>query len=150
MIYNRTQDDINEAIRIRREKVQAFQELTDDEKLILEKGTLTINTLNRIESKQKELQDALNELIYFVQDLSNKEWSYTDFFKQEDFDRICKNNELLKKAFMVYADTPKSQDKNFLKYQSINTIERVLHDIDAMIEDIKANYKICGNTVCGE
>ena len=53
MIFDRTQNDVDTAIRLRREKVQTFQELTESEIVILEKGTLTINTLNRIESKQE-------------------------------------------------------------------------------------------------
>ena len=38
MIFNRTQDDITEAFRIRNEKVKNFTELTEDEVEILEKG----------------------------------------------------------------------------------------------------------------
>ena len=57
MIFDRTQNDVDTAILIRSEKVQNFETLTESEIATLEKGTLTINTLNRIENKQSELKN---------------------------------------------------------------------------------------------
>ena len=66
MIFDRTAADVEEAIRIRKEKVQKMQDLTEEEINILERGTLTINTLNRIEEKQEELKNLFEQDFYFV------------------------------------------------------------------------------------
>ena len=150
MIYDRTQVDVDNAVKIRSEKVQKFTELTTEDITTLEKGMLTINTLNRIEEKQQELKNLFEEDFYFVDEISNKSWTYTDIFKQEDFDRILLNLEKLIKAYFVYSNTPKIPDNNYRKYQTINDVERILHDLDIMISDVKSHYRECGTFECGE
>jgi hypothetical protein len=149
VIFDRTQNDVDTAIILRATKVQNFEELTEAEMLTLEKGTLTINTLNRIEQKQAELKDLFNLMIYFAKDFESKEWTVEQFFKQADFDRILQNNRLLKDAFFVYKTTPQNEGTNFLKFETINNVEEVLHHLDMMISDIKNNYRFSGETVCG-
>ena len=117
MIFNRTQQDVEKALQIRDEKVKKFVPLDESEIATLEKGILTINTLNRIEEKQQELKDLFIQDAYFVGDIYNKTWVYTDLFKQEDFDRILENIETLKKAYFVYKDTPEIPENNYRKYQ---------------------------------
>ncbi len=149
MIFDRTQNDVDTAIILRATKVQNFAELTEAELLTLEKGTLTINTLNRIEQKQAELKDLFNSMIYFTQDFASKEWTVEQFFTQADFERIVQNNKLLKDAFFVYKNTPQNEGKNFLKFETINNVEAVLHHLDLMIGDIESKYRFCGETICG-
>ena len=50
MIFDRTQEDIEKAYELR-SKLQNGDSLTESEMTLLERGTLTINTLNRIEEK---------------------------------------------------------------------------------------------------
>ena len=136
MIFDRTQNDVDTAILLRREKVQAFQELTEREIATLEKGTLTINTLNRIESKQEELKNLFNDIGYWNTPISTRQWAYADIFEGAQFDRILSNLEILIKAFFIYKDTPNVPDNNYRKYQTIN--------------DVKSRYKRCGTFRCGE
>ena len=150
MIFNRTQNDVDNAIALRKEKIQTFQELTEDEIKILEKGTLTINTLNRIENKQNELKQLFENDFYFVGDIQSREWNYTDYFKPEDFDRIILNLEKLRKAYFVYKDTPRTPSSNYRHYQVINDVEKILYDLEEMIEDLKNHYRQCGAYECGE
>ena len=150
LIYNRTESDVEKAKRIRTEKVQTFAELTPEDIEILERGTLTINTLNRIEQKQEELKNLFEEDFYFVDEIANKHWDYTDYFKQSDFDRILLNLERLVKAYLTYTSTPNIPDGNYRKYQTINDAEKILFDLDLMISDIKSHYRECGITECGE
>ena len=134
MIFDRTQNDVDTAIILRATKVQNFAELTEQELLTLEKGTLTINTLNRIEQKQAELKNLFNSMIYFTQDFASKEWTVEQFFTQADFERIVQNNKLLKDAFFVYKNTPQNEGKNFLKFETINNVEAVLHHLVVVVE----------------
>ena len=150
MIFDRTQKDIDTALDIRANKVQKFLELTEEEIATLEKGFLTINTLNRIEDKQTELKNLFNSLGYYNVNVYNKKWDYIDIFKQEDFDRILRNLQGLINAFFVYKDTPDVPENNYRRYQVINDAEKILFDMDVMINDIKSHYRECGTFVCGE
>lgn len=151
MIIDRIQADVDEAIKIRNEKVKTFQALTESEITTLERGTMTINTLNRIEEKQSELKNLLNELGYWntanVKCKTN--WTYTDIFRDEDFQRIIDNENILRKAFFGYTDTPETPDISY-HYEDINSLEKILVDLDVMINDVKSNYRECGNYNCGE
>ena len=150
MIFDRTQNDVDTAIVLRREKVQTFQELTEAEIEILEKGLLTIKTLNRIEDKQEELKNILKEIGYFNINTNNTSWGYLDIFTQKDFDRILENLSSLVDGFFVYKNTPKIPEKNYRKYQVINDVEKILQDIDVMINDVKSHYRECGAFESGE
>lgn len=150
MIFNRTQTDIENALEIRAEKVQKFAELSAEDIEQLERGFLTINTLNRIEAKQQELKNLFDADVYFVENFENKLWTYTDYFKQDDFDRILDNLSKLKRAYFVYSTTPQVADNNYRRYQTINAVEHILNDLDLMISDVKSHYRQCGNVECGE
>lgn len=148
MIYNRTQADVDTALRIRREKVQKFQALTSDDVEALERGTITINTLNRVEQKQAELKNLINGMGYWETPVANKEWGYNDVFDESEFSRIVDNLNWLRNAFFVYKDTPTTPPVSY-HYNDINALERILHDLDVMISDVRSHYKRCGETRCG-
>lgn len=150
MIIDRTQADVDGALKIRDDKVKSFQALTDDEVTTLERGMFTINTLNRIEEKQTELKNLINGLGYWNTNITSKtDWVHTDFFTNSDFQRILDNENMLKNAFFIYKDTPDTPNISF-HYDDINALEQILVDLDVMINDIKSNYRECGNFNCGE
>lgn len=149
MVTDRTQYDVDEAKRIRAEKIQKEITPTTAEIAQLERGTLTINTLNRIEEKQEELKELINGLGYYNTPIVNKSWKHSDIFSQADFDRIVENDRILRNAFFVYSDTPNVPSAK-LHFQNINDLEKILVDLDVMINDVKSYYAECGNTECGE
>lgn len=149
MIFDRTQNDVDTAIILRSEKVQKFQELTEDEIAILEKGTLTINTLNRIETKQEELKNLFNDMGYWNTPTTNKVWDYSQIFNVNEFQRIVDNTTILQNAFFVYKDTPGTPPVSY-HYNDINALEKILYDLDVMINDIKSHYRQCGTFESGE
>ena len=149
MIFDRTQNDVDTAIRLRKEKVQKFQDLTKEEIAMLEKGTLTVNTLNRIENKQKTLKNFFNSIGYWNTPITNKAWDYAQIFDIGEFQRIIDNVNVLRQAFFVYKDTPNTPPISYY-YEDINALEKILYDLDVMINDIKSNYKECGFFECGE
>ena len=148
MIFDRTQNDVDTAIRLRREKVQTFQELTESEIATLEKGTITYNTLNRIESKQEELKNLFNDMGYWNTPITNKVWGENDIFNVDEFQRILDNTNVLRQAFFIYKDTPNTPPISY-HWQDINALEKILYDLDVMINDIKSYYKECGTFECG-
>lgn len=149
MIFDRTQSDVDTAYVIRETKIKTFTTLTDSDTATLERGFLTYNTLNRIEEKQAELKNLLNSIGYYNIDIANKTWQLGDIFNENDFQRILDNENNLRNAFFVYSDTPLTPDISF-HYQDINYIEKILYDIDVMINDVKSNYRECGTFESGE
>ena len=149
MIFDRTQNDVDTALRLRTEKVQTFQELTESDITALERGLLTINTLNRIEAKQEELKNLFNGLGYWNTSITNKRWAESDIFDIINFQRIIDNTNVLRRAFFVYKDTP-STPKVSYHWRDINALEKILYDLDIMINDVKSFYRECNTFYCGE
>ena len=149
MIYNRTKADVDTALSIRAEYVQKGTELTSEQVEQLERGTITINTLNRIENKQKSLKSLFNDMGYWNTPTTNKEWQYTDIFDEVNFQRIVDNLNILRNAFFVFKNTPKTPPVSY-HYEDINSLEKILFDLDVMINDVKSLYRECGTFECGE
>lgn len=149
MIFNRTEADVTEAKRIILEKVQKFLTLSNTEIEILEKGCLTINTLNRIENEQRRLNEVLNDMGYWNIEITNKEWAISDVFDEQNFQRLLTNIDVLRDAFFTYSETPVTPNISY-HFQAINEMEKILNDIGEIITYTQANYKICGNFSCGE
>ena len=152
MIFDRTQNDVDTAILLRDTKVKNFEELTESEIATLEKGTITINTLNRIENKQEELKNLFNDIGYWNTPITNKQWTENDIFDnngERDFQRILDNTNILRQAFFVYKDTPNTPPVSY-HWQDINSLEKILYDLDVMINDVKSDYRQCGTFECGE
>ena len=148
MVIDRTQADVDEALRIRREKVQKYLALTGSEIEVLEKGTITHNTLNRIEEKQETLKGILNSMGYWNNTTTNKQWNYSQIFNADELQRIFNNAEILRDSFFVYSLTPPAPKVSY-DYKSFNDLEKILQDIDLMISDVKSRYKRCGKLRCG-
>jgi hypothetical protein len=149
MITNRTQYDVDTAILIRNTKVKKFEELTESDINYLERGTITYNTLNRIENKQDELKNLFNEIGYWNTSITNKVWNENDIFNADEFQRIIDNTNVLREAFFVYKATPNTPPISY-HWQDINALEKILYDLDVMINDVKSHYKECGTFESGE
>lgn len=149
MIFDRTQNDVDTAILLRDTKVKSFEELTESEVATLEKGTITYNTLNRIENKQEELKNLFNDMGYWNTPITNKVWEATQIFNVDDFRRILDNTNVLRNAFFTYNNTPNTPPISY-HYNDINALEKILYDLDVMINDVKSHYRECGTFESGE
>jgi hypothetical protein len=149
MIFDRTQNDVDTALRLRAEKVQTFQALSESDIATLERGMMTTNTLNRIEAKQEELKNLFNEIGYWNTSITNKQWSQEEIFDFDNFKRIVDNTNILRQAFFVYADTPSTPNVSY-HWKDINALEKILYDLDIMINDVKSFYRECDTFYCGE
>ena len=148
MITDRTASDVSLAKTLRA-KLQSGQTLSDAEISILERGALTINTLNRIEEKQAELKGLLNRAGYYNTPIVNKSWTYQGFFNETEFKRLLNNLNVLRTAFFVFSDTPETPPISF-DYNDINSLEKILFDLETMLNDMKSRYRECGTIYCGE
>jgi hypothetical protein len=149
VIFDRTQNDVDAAIQLIEDKVKKFKELTQDEVDVLERGTITINTLNRIEQKQEELKNLFNNMGYGNTPITNKVWNENYIFNADEFRRIIDNTNVLRAAFFTFKDTPNTPPISY-HWKDTNSLEKILYDLDAMTKDVKSNYKECGNFESGE
>ena len=123
--------------------------MTESEIATLEKRTITYNTLNRIENKQELLKGLFEEIGYWNIPITNKVWGETDIFNVVEFQRILDNTKVLCEAFFTYKNTPNTPPVSY-HYNDINALEKILHDLDVMINDVKSHYRQCGAFECGE
>ena len=149
MIYDRTQEDIENARRIIAEKVQKFYELSDDELEILERGSVTIDTLNRISQKQDELLNLFRSLGYYGEKFMPLKWNIGDIFNENDLINLINRNEILRLIFYTYSDTP-SRAASEYTYTAFNDIEKLLFDLGNMYEFVVENIKECDTFDSGE
>ena len=148
MIYDRTQEDVNNAAQIIRGKLQQGQELTNEDIDILERGTITLDTINRIEQTQNELWQNFISSSYFGEKPKNKIWSENEIFKLSDFERLISNGELLRNAFFFYSYTPQKALPKYT-FEQLNAMERLLHDLQENYKYMVSHWKKCGIYRCG-
>lgn len=150
MVIDRTIEDVISAKKIIEEKVKNFLELSAEDLEVLERGTFSVSTINRIEEKQKELYDFFTSSLYLGGDVNTRNWEENqEIFKQADMERIVKNNETLRDMFFVYSSTPKEANASYT-YENLNNIERLLFDLDRMYAFMWDNLKECDTFYCGE
>lgn len=157
MIFDRTQNDVDTARIIRNEKVKFdpitmqptnLDELTPTELETLNKGTFNYTDLNRIENKQEELKNLFNEMGYWNTPITNKTWGENNIFNADEFQRILDNTNVLRNAFFVYKATPNTPPISYY-WDDINSLEKILNDLDVMINDVKSLYRECGTFESG-
>lgn len=149
MIFDRTQFDVDDSLRIIKEKIKKEISLTDEDIDILERGTLTINTLNRIENSQRQLKEKINEMGYYNNSIETKNWIDGDYFLQADLNRITENTAILRKSFFSKQFMPRNPLPQY-HYSEINIIEKILFDLIEISDYVKSQYNQCGTFQCGE
>lgn len=160
LIYDRTESDETASAAIRKsyQTLGNWSGLTDAERTQLERGTLTYNTLNRVESAVKLLAAALTSAGYPVEvtpvlkgsKAEDREWQEGDIVRRAQWSTYLDNVQRLRDAYYTLAETgqlPKPEDK--LGYVGANTIEKVLADIDLLIDCMKSSYRRCGTFRAG-
>lgn len=160
LIYDRTESDeaASAAIRKSYQTLGNWSGLTDTERAQLERGALTYNTLNRVESAVKTLTAALTSAGYPVEvtpvlkgsKSEDREWQEGDIVRRAQWATYLDNVQRLRDAYYTLAETgalPKPEDK--LGYVGANTIEKVLADIDLLIDCMKSSYRRCGTFRAG-
>jgi hypothetical protein len=149
MIFDRRLEDVLLSKEIIEKKVKSFLPLTDEEINVLERGTLNLSTINRIENKQVELVEKFAEIGYWVEPITNKTWNKNSLFFYDDFERINKNMDTLRKSFFENKKMPKTPNVSY-DFQTINDLEKILYELEEMIAEVRQNYAESGDVECGE
>ena len=85
-----------------------------------------------------------------VATLEDREWQEGDVLYRPQWTTYLNNVQKLRDAYYTLAETgelPKPEDK--LDYQGANTIEKILADIDLLIDCMKSSYRRCGTFRAG-
>ena len=146
LVYDRTAQDVETA---RTQRGAALTPL---------KGCYNITDLNRVESAVKTLAVALTAAGYPVEitpvlkgrRAEDREWQEGDIVRRPQWTTYLNNVQRLRDAYYTLAETgelPAPGDK--LKYTGANTIEKVLADIDLLLDYMKASYRRCGTFRAG-
>lgn len=149
MIFDRRLEDVLLSREIIEKKVKSFLPLTDEEINVLERGTLNLSTINRIENKQVELVEKFAEIGYWVEPITNKTWDKNSLFFYDDFERINKNMDTLRESFFENKKMPKTPNVSY-DFQTINDLEKILYELEEMIAEVRQNYAESGDVECGE
>ena len=152
LIYDRTQADVNRAIELN----DKYNKGTITPSEILEwdnflKGAYNYTDLNRIEQWCDYIAEQLNLYGYKVNITTNIElydWDMEDFPTKETMKTIRDNVEKLKEAFIAFTYVPGNLEK--MTYEKANNLEKVLHELDILINNMIANFYYSGETYSGE
>lgn len=80
----------------------------------------------------------------------DREWQEGDIVRRAQWSTYLDNVQRLRDAYYTLSETgelPKPEDK--LDYQGANTIEKVLADIDLLIDCMESSYRRCGTFQAG-
>lgn len=148
MIYDRTAEQVEQAKKIRDEKVKNFQQLTEREIDCLERGFFTAKTLDRIQTKTQYLQTEIYNIGYFVPPLKIQKFQAGDVFCQSHFIQITDNVTELQNSFLVHPDSPTSFSADYTRFETLNDVEKAIYYLLSTLDEIKENYRICGDCEC--
>ena len=142
-------EDVNNAWALILEKVQPKLPLTEAERETLSRGTIGIDTLNRIEDKCAELVDIFAMLGYDeVEGVSCKVWTHEDIFYSRELSRVLNNVNILRNAYFVYGYTPPTPQARY-HYTAINAIEKILYDLEEITDKVSQSFIYCGTIHSG-
>lgn len=147
-VFNRTEYDVRTAREIIAAKVSNFLGLTEKEVGILNRGTITNDTLNRIEGGLLAVKRDTDALLYRSKIPDPVYWDNHNYFKRGDFERILDSLDRIKDSFFYYNTTPQTPSASY-HYSNINDIERILFDFESILDEIKAQQAYCGDYICG-
>lgn len=142
LVYDRTAQDVETA------RTQRGTTLTPL------KGCYNITDMNRVETAVKTLAAALTAAGYPVEVTpvltEDREWQEGDIVRRAQWTTYLDNVQRLRDAYYTLAETgelPAPGDK--LGYEGANNIEKILADIDLLIDCMKASYRRCGTFRAG-
>lgn len=162
LVYDRTSEDVAEVRRLLAkldpetgDGLTAAEQAKWDAGL---KGAYNYTDLNRVELAVKTLAAALTAAGYPVEitpvlkgnKAEDREWQEGDVLYRPQWTTYLENVQRLRDAYYTLAETgklPAPGDK--LGYVGANTIEKVLADIDLLLDGMKSIYRRAGTFSAG-
>lgn len=137
LIFDRTAEDVRTAREQRGKVLTPF------------KGCYNATDMNRVEAAVKAIAAELNSAGYAVT-VNPVTYAESDIIRRSDFAAYLADVQAIRDAYYTLEETgalPKPEDK--LGYQGANTIEKVLADIDLLLEGMLTMYRRAGTFTSG-
>lgn len=113
------------------------------------KGYYNVSDLNRAEEWCNYLAELLTGYGYPVRIETKTNWTIADFTYAEEMERIRSNVSKIKQAYCTYSLTPAVPDTlNRIDIEKANAIEKVLFDIDELMNKMVAEFRKSGTFNC--
>ena len=123
------------------------------------KGHYNATDLNRVGEATRYIADRLNGYGYAVSVTGRSDWTVTDIPRQGDMDTYLGDIRALREAIAVMESTPEVPArigasapgaKDGVNWARANDIEKILEDLDLLINNMAAAWFYCGEIFCGE
>ena len=115
------------------------------------KGAYTYRDMNRVEDAVSYIATRLKEYGYLHALPPVRQWTVTDKPNLEDFERYFGNIATLRGAILVWATTPEVPNSaTGFDVNEANALERILVDVDQVINYMKAAWFFCGDLYAAE
>lgn len=122
-----------------------------DLKMQTMKAYYNSNDFNRIEDACNEVSRLLNKYGYENSIIVKSNWTISDIPNKADVDRILDNLQLLREVYYIFPDSPKTpENMDMMDIYRANDIEKILYDIDMIIQNMIKQFRYCGTINCGE
>lgn len=115
------------------------------------KGAYTYRDLNRVEEAVLYVAERLKENGYLVDIPVTRSWMTADKPNAKDFERYLSNVALIRNAIPVWANTPDAPtDMNGFDINKANALERILADVDRILNNIRDSWFYLGDLYLAE
>ena len=143
LITDRTQQDVDRWAEL---KAKGWQAMTDDEKAEWQtalKGSYNYTDMNRVENAVEYVANRLSAAGCVINPTVKKNWSGADIPTKSDLDRYMRNVADIRSALSVLSATPETPESMaLLTWSTANDIEKILADVDWLIDQMKANVNV--------
>lgn len=150
LITDRTQTDVDRVYALSKLGIAGMTAAELAEYIAGLKGAYNASDLNRVQAAMEYSADRLREYGYSVTLQPAPEWTRNDIPPQEQMAIYLDNLATLRGVLTVPQTTPEGPtDMEDLMWQDANDIERILADIDRLLDNMAAAWRHCGAAVCG-
>lgn len=117
-----------------------------------EKAFYNANDLNRVEIATEYIEKILTKNIYFNGILAYKQdWTLSDFPTEAEMNRYLENIQKLIDSFYLKKESPKlPNDMNYLDIYKANDIEKILNELNVLLENMISQFYYSNEIFCGE
>lgn len=117
----------------------------------INKGAYTYRDLNRVENAVEYVAARLREFGYLKNALTIRSWGVEDKPNESDFARYFANVAMLRDAIAVWETTPDAP-RGVVGFDTskANALERILVDVDQILDLISDAWFFSGDTYSGE
>ncbi len=129
-----------------------FDRTTKDLYDMTDKAYYNATDLNRVESSTEYISKLLKLYSYFHEDLElKKDWLMTDLPTESQMKRYLLNIKSLIDAFYLFPDSPTlPETMDNLDIYKANDIEKILNDLNTLIENMISQFYYCGEVYSEE